>query len=64
MRRLPTIIGAGLIAAATASRARGKPITFAVTGGTGAYEGARGSGTTEARSARSPLSDTTTHLLS
>jgi allene oxide cyclase len=42
----------------------GKPITFAVTGGTGAYEGARGSGTTKARSARSPLSDTTIHLLS
>ena len=41
-----------------------KPITFAVTGGTGAYEGARGSGTTTDRPGNNnPLSDTVIHLL-
>ena len=37
---------------------------FAVTGGTGAYEGARGSGTSKDRPGNNnPLSDTTIHLL-
>lgn len=56
-------LGGGTITASAAVTFNDKPITFAVTGGTGAYEGARGSGTTTARSARSPLSDTTIHLL-
>ena len=34
-----------------------------MTGGTGAYEGARGSGTNISRSANGPLSDTVIHLL-
>ena len=40
-----------------------KPITFAVTGGTGAYEGARGSGVSTDRPGNNPLSDTVIHLL-
>jgi hypothetical protein len=40
------------------------PTVFAVTGGTGAYEGARGSGTSKDRPGNNnPLSDTTIHLL-
>ena len=38
-------------------------IDFTVAGGTGAYEGARGSGTLTYRSPTSPLTDTTIHLL-
>ena len=39
-------------------------VQFAVTGGTGAYEGARGSGTSKDRPGNNnPLSDTTIHLL-
>ena len=37
-------------------------VTFAVTGGTGAYEGARGSGTNISRRPNGPL-DTVIHLL-
>jgi hypothetical protein len=57
-------VGGGTITASAAVTFNDdKPIAFAVTGGTGAYEGARGSGTTRARSASSPLSDTVIHLL-
>ena len=38
-------------------------IGFTVAGGTGAYEGARGSGTLAYRSLTNPLADTTIHLL-
>jgi hypothetical protein len=49
---------------AIASPTFGPPIHFAVTGGTGAYEGARGSGVSTNRpGANKPLSDTTIHLL-
>ncbi len=42
----------------------GALVTFAVTGGTGAYEGARGSGTTKNRAGNNnPLADTVIHLL-
>jgi hypothetical protein len=44
--------------------APGTTVQFAVTGGTGAYEGARGSGTTKNRPGNdNPVSDTTIHLL-
>jgi hypothetical protein len=40
------------------------PVRFAVTGGTGAYEGARGSGVSTERPGRNnPLTDTVIHLL-
>jgi hypothetical protein len=49
---------------ASASPTFGPPIQFAVTGGTGAYEGARGSGVSTNRpGANNPLSDTIIHLL-
>jgi allene oxide cyclase-like protein len=53
----------GEIMAATAVTFSSKPIRFAVIGGTGAYEGARGSGVTTDRKGDSPLSDTVIHLL-
>ena len=54
------LLGDGMI---TVSASAGPgPTQFAVTGGTGAYEGARGSGTNTDR-ARSRLSDVTIHLL-
>jgi len=49
---------------ASVVQAPGTTVVFAVTGGTGAYEGARGSGTTKGRPGNNnPLSDTTIHLL-
>ena len=57
-------LGTGTITAAAFLTFNNKPITFAVTGGTGAYEGARGSGTTTDRPGNNnPLSDTVIHLL-
>lgn len=56
------ILGDGTITASATVRFGGTT-TFAVTGGTGAYEGASGSGTSKDRSANSPLSDTVIHLL-
>ena len=41
----------------------GKPDHIAIVGGTGAYEGARGSVTSVSRSESSPFSDDTVHLL-
>ncbi len=38
-------------------------VAFVVTGGSGAYEGARGSGTLTYRAVTNPLADTTIHLL-
>lgn len=40
-----------------------RPFTFAVTGGTGAYEGVRGSGTSTFRPGDRPLTDTVIRLL-
>ena len=49
---------------ASVIQAPGTTVQFAVTGGTGAYEGARGSGTSKDRPGNNnPLSDTTIHLL-
>jgi hypothetical protein len=55
-------LGDGMITAETATTFANK-VTFAVTGGTGAYEGARGSGTNISRPGNSNLSDTVIHLL-
>ena len=55
----------GMIAATTAFTFTDHPrISFVVTGGSGAYEGARGSGTLTYRPGKSPFADTTIHLLS
>ena len=56
-------LGDGMITASTVTTF-GNKVTFAVTGGTGAYEGARGSGTNTSRPGNNnPLSDTVIHLL-
>jgi hypothetical protein len=56
-------LGDGTIAAEAYLTFNNKPINFAVTGGTGAYEGARGSGTSINRPGNNnPLSDTVIHL--
>ncbi len=54
----------GMIAATTAFTFSDHPrISFVVTGGSGAYEGAQGSGTLTYRSGKSPFADTTIHLM-
>jgi allene oxide cyclase len=56
-------LGDGMITASVATTFTNK-VTFAVTGGTGAYEGARGSGTNISRPGNNnSLSDTVIHLL-
>jgi hypothetical protein len=58
------VLGDGTITASASATFSSAPIQFAVTGGTGAYEGARGSGTTKDRpGANNPNSDTVIHLL-
>ena len=57
------VLGDGTITA-SASLGIGSATQFAVTGGTGAYEGASGSGVSKDRPGEdNPLSDTTIHLL-
>jgi hypothetical protein len=54
----------GTIAVTTAFTYTQHPrISFVVTGGSGAYEGARGSGVLTYRAGKSPFADTTIHLL-
>ena len=54
----------GMFTGTTAFTFTKKPkVDFTVAGGTGAYEGARGSGTLTYRSLTNPLADTTIHLL-
>jgi hypothetical protein len=76
LRATPRVIGSrlicdgvytlrdGTIAGSAVLTFSKKPtVAFVVTGGSGAYEGARGSGTLTYRAPTSPLADTTIHLL-
>lgn len=58
------VLGGGSITGTASVTFNAQPITFAITGGTGAYEGARGSGVNTPRQGNdNPLSDTVIRLL-